>query len=209
MKAFTSVSGRAAVVLRRDIDTDVLIRIERLIAFPPDELGPWLFESWRYLPDGTPDPEFPLNDPRCAGARVLIAGENFGCGSSREHAVWALQAYGIDAVIAPSFGDIFTQNCYQNGVLPVPLPAHAVTALAESLAAADEPQVTVDLVASAVIAPGGAVLAFSIPADRRAALLEGLDDIGVTLRMVASIDTFTERDRVERPWIHQLGRDKR
>lgn len=209
MRAFTSVTGRAAVVLRRDIDTDVLIRIERLIAFPPDELGPWLFEAWRYLPDGTPDPQFPLNDPRCAGARVLVAGENFGCGSSREHAVWALQAYGIDAVIAPSFGDIFTQNCYQNGVLPVPLAVEDVEALSEALAEAGDPVVTVDLHGCTVTGPDGRVFAFTVASDRRAALLEGLDDIGVTLRMVDIIDGFTERDREERPWIHQLERGNR
>lgn len=209
MRAFTAVTGRAAAVLRRDIDTDVLIRIERLIAFPPDELGPWLFEAWRYLPDGTPDPQFPLNDPRCAGARMLLAGENFGCGSSREHAVWALQAYGIDAVIAPSFGDLFTQNCYQNGVLPVPLSADDVVALSEALATAADPVVTVDLNACTVTGPNGMVFPFTVAAERRAALLEGLDDIGVTLRMVDEIDAFTDRDRNERPWIHQLERESR
>lgn len=209
MRAFTSVTGRAAVVMRRDIDTDVLIRIERLIEFPPDELGPWLFESWRYLPDGTPDPQFPLNDMRSAGARVLLAGENFGCGSSREHAVWALQAYGIDAVIAPSFGDIFTQNCYQNGVLPVPLEFEDVMALSEALAAAADPVLTVDLHGCTVTGPDGRVFHFTVAADRRAALLEGLDDIGVTLRMGEEIDRFTEHDRIERPWIQQLRRQDR
>ena len=122
MEAFTVHSGRAAAVMRRDIDTDVLIRIERLIENPPDALGPFLFEAWRFRPDGSPDPDFPLNQPRVAGASILLAGPNFGCGSSREHAVWALQSFGIRCVIAPSFGDIFVQNCTQNGVLPVPLP---------------------------------------------------------------------------------------
>ena len=133
MRAFNAVSGPAVPVDRANVDTDVLIPINRLIGTPPTELGRYLFEPWRFLPDGTPDPDFPLNAPRYAGASILVAGENFGCGSSREHAVWALDSFGIRCVVAPSFGDIFRQNCYQNGVLPIALDAGVVAALIEEL----------------------------------------------------------------------------
>ena len=129
MRPFTTLAGTAVPVDRANVDTDVLIPINRLIGTPPAELGRFLFEPWRYLPDGAPDPEFPLNQPRFAGAEVLVAGENFGCGSSREHAVWALASFGIRCVVAPTFGDIFRQNCFQNGVLPVALPNDVVAAL--------------------------------------------------------------------------------
>ncbi len=202
MRPFSTHTGRGVPIMRKDIDTDVLIRIERLIGNPPDELGPFLFESWRFLADGTPDPSFELNQDRYAGATVLVAGQNFGCGSSREHAVWALDSYGFRAVIAPSFGDIFTQNCYQNGLVPVTLPAAEVDALAAEIGSVDA-LVTVDLVASTVTTPSGRVLAFELPADKRQALLGGLDEIGMTLQLGDDYAGFVAADQARRPWIYR------
>lgn len=203
MRAFTQHTGRAVPVLRRDIDTDVLIRIERLIENPPDALGPFLFEAWRYLPDGAPDPGFALNQARYAGASILIAGPNFGCGSSREHAVWALDGQGIRCVIAPSFGDIFVQNCFQNGVLPVPLDEDTIAEVLAELENLDDPQLTVSLEACTVSIASGRRWSFAVADDRREALLRGLDEIGATLLLGEDIERFMRQDCDRRPWVHQ------
>jgi 3-isopropylmalate dehydrogenase len=204
MRPFTTITAVAAPEPRVNIDTDVLIPIHRLIDHPPDELGAFLFEAWRYGADGEPNADFVLNQPRYEGAQVLVAGENFGCGSSREHAVWALDAFGIRCVIAASFGDIFRQNCYQNGLLPVVLDAAEVEALIADLR--DEsaaPAVTVDLVDQIVITPSGRTIRFDIDAERREALIAGLDEIGMTLRLVAQIRGFEATDLGDRPWIYR------
>ena len=209
MRPFTTLSGTAVPLDRANVDTDVLIPINRLIGTPPAELGRFLFEPWRYLPDGTPDARFPLNQPRFAGARVLVAGENFGCGSSREHAVWALESFGIRCVVAPTFGEIFRQNCFQNGVLPVALANQIVGALMDELWTGATPVVGVDLTAQTLTFPSGRVVAFEIDPERRQALLQGLDDIGATLTQRTSIERFEADDLGRRPWNYRTEADAR
>jgi 3-isopropylmalate/(R)-2-methylmalate dehydratase small subunit len=195
---FTVVSGSAPYLPRANIDTDVIIRIERLTSLPKEQLGPYAMEALRYRADGSDDPDFILNRPRFRGAPILLAGDNFGCGSSREGAVWALQGIGVRCVVASSFGDIFYSNCFQNGVLPIRLPAPEVEALAA--ACADGAPLTVDLERRVLIAPSGARTAFTIDPLRREALLHGLDDIGLTLRDEACIRAWQQADRAQRPW---------
>lgn len=198
MQAFTTVTGCAIPFLRANVDTDLIVRIERLTSLPKDQLGPYAFESLRYRPDGSPDPDCILNAARFRNAPFLLAGDNFGCGSSREGAVWALMGLGIRAVIAPSYGDIFFANCFQNGVLPVRLPLTQIEALAAHCA--DGAPLTVDLQACEIRAGDGAVQPFAIDATRREGLLSGLDAIGLTLRDDAAIRAWQARDRVQRPW---------
>ena len=200
MQAFTRVTGTAAPLLRPNVDTEVMIRVDRLISTPRGELGPWLFEAWRYDADGAEAPDFELN--RFRGARILLAGENFGCGSSREGAVWALDDYGIRAVVAPSFGDIFESNCFQNGILPVRLDTAEIASIARELD--DGTEMTVDLADSAITTPAGRRVPFSIAAERRDALLAGLDEIGMTLRLDPAIRAHQERDHAARPWLRAL-----
>ena len=177
---FTVVTGAAPYLPRANIDTDVIIRIERLTSLAKEDLGPYAMEALRYLPDGSDDLDFILNQPAFRGAPILLAGDNFGCGSSREGAVWALQGIGVRCVIAPSFGDIFYSNCFQNGVLPIRLSATEVEALAA--ACADGAPLTVDLERRTLIAPYGAQTPFTVDPLRREGLLHGLDDIGLTLK---------------------------
>ena len=203
MEKFTKLRAIAAPLLRENVDTDIIIRIERLVgASQRSALGEYAFESWRFRPDGSEEPQFVLNREPYRRAQILLALRNFGCGSSREGAVWALKQKGFRAVVAPSFGDIFFNNCYQNGVLPVMLAEATVQAIARQVEADPERnQVTVDLERQVVIAPDGAETAFAIDTLRREALLEGLDDIGFTLKRASDIAAFQTRDRTERPWI--------
>jgi len=206
MEAFTVLEGVAAPLLRPNINTDIIIRIERLRDFEGAKLGPYCFESWRYRRDGSEDPAFVLNKPQYRDARIMIGGENFACGSSREAAVWALKAFGIRCVIAPSFGSIFFSNCFQNGVLPVVLDAAAVESLAGEVEASQGAgKVSVDLDNCVVVAPSGKRYPFTVEARRRDAMMAGLDEIGVTLRRADEIASFQMRDRARRPWIHQAG----
>ncbi len=198
MQPFTVLTGPAAPFLAANIDTDVIIRIERMVSGDRATLGRYAFEALRYRPDGSDAPAFVLTAPRFRGAPILLGGSNFGCGSSREAAVWALLGMGLRCVIAESFGDIFTANCFQNGLLPVRLPEAKVLQLAEA-AAAGAP-LTVDLVAQTVTSPAG-VLRFDIDPTRRAAMLEGLDDIGRTLKQMSRVRAWQAADRVRRPWI--------
>ena len=190
MQPFSIVSGPAAPLMRRDIDTDVIIRIERVNA-PRETLGQWALEPLR-------GPDFILDQPMFRGAPILLAGANFGCGSSREHAVWALQGLGIRCVIAPSYGDIFFANCFQNGMLPVTLPEAAVLSLAAQVA--DGATVTVDLRKSVVMAPDGTLHPFTLDPIRREMLLEGVDELGLTLRRMPEIATWQRADAARRPW---------
>ena len=198
MQPFTVVTGAAPYLRRANVDTDVIIRIERLTSLAKDELGPYAMEALRYRADGSDDPAFVLNQPAFRGAPILLAGDNFGCGSSREGAVWALQGIGLRCVIAPSFGDIFYSNCFQNGVLPIRLPAAEVEALAA--ACAGGAALTVDLRQCSLIAPGGVQTNFSVDPLRREGLLHGLDDIGLTLKDDALIRAWQQADRMQRPW---------
>jgi 3-isopropylmalate dehydrogenase len=203
MEKFTRVTGAAAPLMRINVDTEVIIPMNRLVGHKREELGPFCFEPWRYLGEGRENPDFVLNQPRFRSAKVLVAGENFGCGSSREHAVWSLSAFGFRCVIAPSFGDIFHSNCFQNGVLPIRLPEDQVKTLAAELEAAAQPHLTVDLETQTIVAPSGRTIAFEIDAERRDALLEGLDEIGMTLKLDAQIRAHRRHDVADRPWMYR------
>ncbi len=200
---FTVLAGVAAPLMRANIDTDTVIRIERLSNTKPPDTARYLFEALRFGADGSEDPGFVLNRPEFQDAPILLTGENFGCGSSREGAVWALKYSGIRCVIAPSFGDIFANNCFQNFVLPVVLPPEQVARLAEQCASGNA-RVTVDLERQLVVSPHGEEMPFAIEAIRRTALLEGLDEIGLTMQHEAAIAAFQARDRGERPWVWQV-----
>ncbi|MGO4330605.1 3-isopropylmalate dehydratase small subunit [Cupriavidus sp. 2TAF22] len=204
MQPFTVVTGAAAPLMRANVDTDVIIRIERLTSLSREALGPYALEALRYRADGSEDPDFVLNRAVFRSAPVLLAGANFGCGSSREGAVWALMAMGVRCVIAPSYGDIFYNNCFQNGMLPIHLPAQAVQALAAQCARGAA--LRVDLVTATLTAPDGTVIAFPIDPLRREALLHGLDDIGLTLKDDHLIRAWQQADRARRPWAWTVER---
>ena len=205
MKPLTCLTAVAAPLLLDNIDTDTIIPSREIRSTGKTGLAAGLFAGWRYLAPGgrEPAPAFVLNQPRYACAHILLAGDNFGCGSSREHAVWALSEYGIRVVIAPSFAPIFFGNCVRNGMLPAILPAAAVHDLAQAIDA--DPQanpVTVDVRAQTVTLPAGRSWRFPLESEAKAMLVEGLDAIDLTLQMQQRIDAFLERDRLERPWIY-------
>lgn len=206
MEKFTVLRAIAAPVLRENIDTDIIIPMHRLVgATKRSDIGGFAFEAWRFLPDGAEAPDFILNREPYRRAAILLALRNFGCGSSREAAVWSLRQKGFRAVLAPSFGDIFFNNCFQNGVLPVALEEAVIRAIARQVEADPERnQVTVDLVRQVVAAPDGGETPFVIDKLRREALLDGLDDIGLTRKRAAEIDAFQARDRARRPWIYAV-----
>src|SRR3989440_9610361 len=193
MEPFTSLSSRTVVLPAANIDTDQIIPARFLTTSTRAGLGEHLFADWRYLPDGTPRAEFVLNRPEAHGCRILLAGRNFGCGSSREHAPWALADYGFRAIIAPSFADIFANNCLQNGLLPVALPEETVTLISARAQAAENYRVTVDLERCIVSDEQGLAAAFALDEFRRHCLLNGLDDIGLTLRHEADIAAYEAR----------------
>ena len=195
MEPFIVHTGRVAALPRANVDTDQIIPKQFLKRIERTGFGAALFFDWRYLADGMPDPAFELNAPKARGATLLLTGENFGCGSSREHAPWALAQYGFRAILAPSFADIFHGNCCQNGLVPVTLPPGRVEELFRRYAsAADGYELTVDLLTTTVRDARGFESAFEIPAYRRDMLLQGMDEIGRTLRHEAAIAAF-ERGR--------------
>jgi 3-isopropylmalate/(R)-2-methylmalate dehydratase small subunit len=198
VEPFTVVRGVAAPLMRPDVDTDVLAPAHGGRGDPARSC----FAPIRYLPDGREDPSFVLNQGPFRGAPILLAGHNFGCGSSRENAVWSLQALGIRCVIAPSFGDIFFGNCFQNGLLPIVLEAQTLDWLAEE-AAAGTPMV-VDLRSSALTSPGGTTIPFAVNPTRREQLLDGLDDLTLGLRRLDLVRAFQAADRQRRPWIYDI-----
>ncbi len=198
-RPLTVVRGPGVPLMRSNIDTDVIIRIERMTGVPKGELGQYAFEAIRFRADGTLDPDCPLNLERFHEAPVLIGGPNFGCGSSREAAVWALVGMGVRCVIAASFGDIFRANCFQNGVLAIELPHLQATELAAQCA--EGAPLTVDLVERAIDLPDGSRICFHIDGARRDALLNGLDDLGLTLRETDAITAWQQADRSLRPWV--------
>ena len=207
MTGFTTMTATAAPLMRSNIDTDIIIRIDRMVGNSiRGTLGEWCFAAWRYRPDGSEDPAFIFNREPYRHAEILIAGPNFGCGSSREPAVWALQEMGIRAIIGSGFGDIFFNNCFQNGVLPIVLDEPVVDAIARAVEESQgSGKVTVDLAAAVVIDPAGVRHPFRVENRRRTALIEGLDEIGMTLRQEARITEFQRRDRAERSWIYAPG----
>ncbi len=202
-RQFTTLEGVAAPLMRENIDTDVIIRINRLVGPDQNNLGPWAFESLRYMPDGSENPEFVFNQPRYRSANIVLAGRNFGCGSSREGAVTAIRGMGIRCVIAASFGDIFFGNCFQNGILPVVLPQEEVDRLAaEARQSTAGATFVVDLTSQEIRTPGQRVLSFSIDPIRRQALLLGLDPIAATQQYAPQLSAFQARDKQERPWVY-------
>lgn len=200
MQPLTIVTGAAAVLPLANVDTDVIIRIERLTQGDQNAIGQYAFEALRYKPDGSENPDFPLNRAHWRDAPILLAGPNFGCGSSREGAVVALAQKGFRVIVAHSFGDIFYSNCFQNGVLPIRLPEQEVLALMALSEAADKP-FTVDLTHQLLIDNAGGEHPFQIDPLRREGLLAGLDDIGLSLRDESVIAAWQLADQSRRPWI--------
>ena len=201
MDKFTTLTGIAAPMPLVNIDTDMIIPKQFLKTIKRSGLGVNLFDEMRYDRDGNEIPDFVLNQPAYRDAEILIAGDNFGCGSSREHAPWALLDFGIRCVISTSFADIFFNNCFKNGILPVVLPQEAVDALTDDAANGANARVTVDLESQTVTSPDGTVYHFEVDAFRKHCLLNGLDDIGLTMEKAASIDTFEDQMAQARPWI--------
>ena len=210
MKAFTQHNGLAAPLDRANVDTDQIIPKQFLKSIKRTGFGPNLFDEWRYLDVGMPyqdnskrpvNKEFVLNHERFQGASVLLARENFGCGSSREHAPWALDEYGFRCVIAPSFADIFFNNSFKNGLLPIILSAEEVDELFKQVEAEPGYRLSVDLAAQTVTRPDGKAYHFEIDEFRKHCLLNGLDDIGLTLQDADAIGAFEQRHRASQPWL--------
>ena len=210
MDKFVRLEGLVAPLDRANVDTDAIIPKQFLKSIKRSGFGPNLFDEWRYMDVGQPgedcrhrpkNPNFVLNQERYRGASILLTRKNFGCGSSREHAPWALLDYGFRAILAESYADIFFNNCFKNGILPIVLPAHEIEALFQLVNVTPGFKLTVDLPAQAVICPDGHVISFAIDPFRKECLLKGWDDIGLTLRHADKIHEFEERRRAEQPWL--------
>jgi len=201
-ETFHRLTAVAAPLMRSNVDTDIIIPMSRLVMAEKGDMHLYAFEPWRFLDDGSDDPDFVLNRDAFRGAGILITGPNFGCGSSREGAVWAIRGLGIRCLIGSGFGDIFYNNCFQNGVLPVVLPAETVDRFAALAEAGNGAPFEVDLEQCRITAPDGETYTFETEAGRRRQLLDGLDDIGLTLERAGEIDAFRSTDRNERPWIY-------
>jgi len=210
MQAFRIHKGLVAPLDRENVDTDAIIPKQFLKSIKRTGFGPNLFDEWRYLDHGEPgqdpatrkvNPDFVLNQPRYKGASVLLTRQNFGCGSSREHAPWALDQYGFRAIIAPSYADIFFNNSFKNGVLPIVLPEHEVACLFDEVNAFVGYELTVDLERQVVVKPDGGELPFQIEAFRKYCLVNGFDDIGLTLRHADKIKAFEAERLLTKPWL--------
>lgn len=201
MDAFTKLTGLVAPLDRVNVDTDQIIPKQYLKTIKRTGLREGLFSDWRYGPDGSGDKTFFLNQPRYQGASILLARDNFGCGSSREHAPWALMDYGFRCIVAPSYADIFFNNCFKNGMLPVVLKAEEVAQLFQEVEAQPGYQLTVDLAAQTVTSPSGKSFHFDIDPFRKDCLLKGLDEIGLTLAREADITAYERRRKQEAPWL--------
>jgi 3-isopropylmalate/(R)-2-methylmalate dehydratase small subunit len=210
MKAFTVHKGLVLPLDRANVDTDAIIPKQFLKSIQRSGFGPNLFDEWRYLDHGEPgqdpasrrpNPDFVLNQPRYQGASVLLARENFGCGSSREHAPWALEQYGFRALIAPSYADIFFNNCFKNGLLPIVLPAMQVARLFDEVAAFVGYSLTIDLPRQVIIKPDGSEWPFDVQPFRKQCLVNGWDDIGLTLRHAEKIRAFEAERLTRQPWL--------
>ncbi|MFX0545405.1 3-isopropylmalate dehydratase small subunit [Roseovarius sp. S1116L3] len=201
MEKFTKISGIAAPMPMINIDTDMIIPKQFLKTIKRSGLGVNLFDEMRYDDDGNEIPDFVLNKPAYREAEILVAGDNFGCGSSREHAPWAIKDFGIRCVIAPSFADIFYNNCFKNGILPIALPQEQVDVLMAEAQKGANARIEVDLEAQTVTTSEGDAIAFEIDAFKKHCLLEGLDDIGLTMEKAASIDSFEAKASAARPWV--------
>ena len=202
MDAFTTLTGTAAPLPMANVDTDKIIPARFLKTIARTGLGKSLFANLRYREDGSENPDFVLNKPAYRNSQILVAGDNFGCGSSREHAPWALLDFGIRCVIAPDFADIFHNNSFKNGILPVRLPREVCDQLMEDARMGGNARLTVDLQRQVVVRPNGEEIPFEIDPLRRHLLLNGLDDIGQTMQQAAAIDTFEARQRAAQPWLY-------
>jgi 3-isopropylmalate/(R)-2-methylmalate dehydratase small subunit len=212
MQALTTHRGLVAPLDRANVDTDAIIPKQFLKSIQRSGFGPYLFDEWRYRDHGEPgmdcsrrpvNPDFVLNQPRYQGASVLLARANFGCGSSREHAPWALRDYGFRVIMAPSFADIFYNNCFKNGILPIVLPEETVERLFREVEATPGYTLTLDLPAQTVTTPAGEPIAFAIDPFRKHCLVNGLDDIGLTLQHLDKIKAYEGRRRHEAPWLFE------
>ena len=210
MKAFTKITAIVAPLDRSNVDTDAIIPKQFLKSIKRSGFGPNAFDEWRYLDHGEPgldnskrpqNPDFSLNQPRYQGAQILLTRKNFGCGSSREHAPWALDDYGFRAVIAPSFADIFFNNCYKNGLLPIVLTEEQVDQLFKEVEANEGYQLSIDLAEQTLTTPSGETFTFDITEHRKHCLLNGLDEIGLTLQHADEIRDFEEKRRQSQPWL--------
>jgi 3-isopropylmalate/(R)-2-methylmalate dehydratase small subunit len=201
MDKFTKLTGVAAPLPIVNVDTDMIIPKDYLKTINRTGLGKGLFANMRYTEDGVENRDFVLNKPAYRKAKILVAGNNFGCGSSREHAPWALLDYGFRAIIAPSFADIFFNNCFKNGILPISLEASIVDKLFDEVAANEGYRLAVDLEKQTVTTPSGESFAFDVDGHRKYCLLNGFDDIGLTLQQVGKIKEFEGRHRATQPWL--------
>lgn len=210
MKKFEKITGLVAPMDRSNVDTDALIPKQFLKSIKRSGFGPNLFDEWRYLDIGEPgmdnsqrplNPDFVLNQPRYQNASILLARENFGCGSSREHAPWALLDFGFHVIIAPSFADIFFNNCFKNGILPIVLDAPVVDKLFQAVESNKAYQLTVDLAAQTITTPEDESIAFEVEAFRKHCLLNGFDDISLTLQQADDVHAYEERRKQEAPWL--------
>jgi len=210
MRKFTVVDGLVAPLDRANVDTDAIIPKQFLKSIKRSGFGPNAFDEWRYLDHGEPgmdnskrplNPDFMLNKPRYQGAQILLTRENFGCGSSREHAPWALEDYGFRAIIAPSFADIFFNNCFKNGLLPIKLDGGKVDSLFKAVETTPGYRLRIDLDQQTITEPGGTVHKFDVDAFRKHCLLNGLDDIGLTLQHVNEIKVFEAKHHTAQPWL--------
>ena len=216
MQTFTVHQGLVAPMDRENVDTDAIIPKQFLKSIKKTGFGPNLFDEWRYLDKGEPgqdptsrrpNPDFVLNQPRYQGASILLARKNFGCGSSREHAPWALDQFGFRAIIAPSFADIFFNNCFKNGLLPIVLPESQVAKLFNDCLAFPSYQLTIDLARQVVVQPQGEELPFEVQAFRKYCLMNGLDDIGLTLQHADKIRAFEASRLTAKPWLAHTLKD--
>ncbi len=201
MEKFTTLTGIAAHLPMINVDTDMIIPKQYLKTIKRTGLGSGLFAELRYDEKGEPLPDFVLHKPPYTEAKILIAGDNFGCGSSREHAPWALLDFGFRCIIAPSFADIFYNNCFKNGILPIVLPQEEIDKLIDDAARGANATITVDLEAQEIRGPDGGVIPFDVDPHRKRCLMEGLDDIALTMEKAEAIDTFEKASAASRPWV--------
>ena len=201
MDKFTTLTGIAAPMPLVNIDTDMIIPKQFLKTIKRSGLGVNLFDEMRYDAEGAEKPDFVLNQPAYRDAQILVAGDNFGCGSSREHAPWALLDFGIRCVVSTSFADIFYQNCFKNGILPVVLPQEAVDVLMKDAEKGANARMTVDLTTQTITSSDGEVFSFDVDQFKRHCLLNGLDDIGITMEKAETIDGYEKKAQLERPWV--------
>ena len=201
MEKFTKITGVAAPMPLMNIDTDMIIPKQFLKTIKRSGLGVNLFDEMRYDSDGKEIPDFVLNQPAYRDAQIIVAGDNFGCGSSREHAPWALLDFGIRVIVSTSFADIFYNNCFKNGILPIVLPQEDVDKLMDDAERGSNAVLSVDLESQTITGPDGGTISFEIDPHRKHCLLNGLDDIGLTLEKVSAIDAFEARAAADRPWV--------